>query len=145
MKRQILCPVCGKEFTAIRVTQRFCSTSCRLWSYRHNPRSNESTLNREKVIRTFQCLKCGRIVYVADPADRRTKFCSSHCERLYWKHSEKVRPKAVNRTFRCRQCGKVVHVTEPKDRRTAFCSDDCRNLWVYLERRRQYKLARNKG
>lgn len=41
------------------------------------------------VIREFTCLRCGKHVRVTDGRDCRTKFCSQHCEKLYWKHSKK--------------------------------------------------------
>ena len=32
------------------------------------------------------CPVCGKPVAVTDPNDRRSRFCSGRCERLYWKH-----------------------------------------------------------
>ncbi|NJE33583.1 hypothetical protein E0L13_00880 [Megasphaera sp. SW808] len=136
MKRQLVCPACGREFTARRVTQKYCSTACRLWAYRHRPNIHASLPTKGKILRTFRCLRCGEVVSVRSAADKRTKFCSPHCERLYWKHSKTkgVKSQSVSRTFRCRQCGRLVKVTEPKDRRMAFCSNGCRERWVYENR-----------
>lgn len=136
MKRQLVCPACGREFTARRVTQKYCSTACRLWAYRHRPNIHASLPAKGKILRTFRCLRCGEVVSVRSAADKRTKFCSSHCERLYWKHSKakRVKSQSVSRTFRCRQCGRLVKVTEPKDRRMAFCSNGCRERWGYENR-----------
>ena len=86
MKREAICPVCGKHFTAGRRTQRYCSTACRKYDYRKRPREAEAVPDGAPVIRSFRCLRCGALVSVTDPSDRRKKFCSSHCERLYWKH-----------------------------------------------------------
>lgn len=136
MKRQLVCPACGREFTARRVTQKYCSTACRLWAYRHRPNIHASLPAKGKILRTFRCLRCGEVVSVRSAADKRTKFCSSHCERLYWKHSKTkgVKSQSVSRTFHCRQCGRLVKVTEPKDRRMAFCSNGCRERWGYENR-----------
>ena len=74
-----------------------------------------------------------------DPKDKRIKFCSAHCERLYWKHSRsshRIAPGAVQRTFTCRYCGTTVTVTKAKDKRTAFCSEACRMRWFSLHRKR---------
>ncbi len=130
MKREIQCPVCGKSFTAERSTQRFCSRACQLLAYRHQQRKHKEYTGG-KIIRQFRCLECRAVIRVTSTDDKRTKFCSSHCERAYWKHSKEngVRSQAVLRTFRCRQCGSVVIVTEPKDRRLSFCCADCRIKW----------------
>ena len=139
MNRPAVCPVCGKKFTAIRMTQKYCSTACRLWAYRHRPVNYEVASVNGELLRTFRCLHCGKVVSVRSSADKRTKFCSPHCERLYWKHSKTkgVKAQSVSRTFRCRQCGKIVKVTEPKDKRMAFCSSECRERWAYENRIRQ--------
>lgn len=91
------------------------------------------------VIREFTCLRCGKHVRVTDDRDCRTKFCSQHCEKLYWKHSQKVSSVVMHREFTCRECGKVVVVTEPKDRRRSFCSDECRKRWFNQRRSVSYK------
>ena len=82
----------------------------------------------------FRCLKCGKLVRVTEPTDRRIKFCSAHCERLYWKHSKKVSSVVIRRAFQCRNCGTLVEITEPKDKRTTFCSQACREKWFSLHR-----------
>ena len=87
----------------------------------------------------FTCLRCGKHVRVTDGRDCRTKFCSQHCEKLYWKHSKKVFSVVMHREFTCRECGKVVVVTEPKDRRRSFCSDECRKRWFNQRRSVSYK------
>ena len=66
---------------------------------------------------------------MTDPRDMRSKFCSVHCEKLYWKHRKKTAPEAGSYTFRCKQCGALVTVTEARDRRTVFCSEECRKRW----------------
>lgn len=140
MKRTAICPVCGKEFTAGRRTQLYCSSHCRRYAYRHRILPSPVQSGAETILRTFRCLQCGTIVRIIQKSDKRVKFCSPHCERLYWKHSKKkhVQAMSVSRTFRCRNCGKDVVVTEAKDRRMAFCSAECRVQWFSLHRKRKY-------
>lgn len=137
MKRQAICPVCGKEYTADRITQKYCSAFCRRYAHRHGANNHVRAPRKKPSLRVFRCLKCGRLVRVTDGADKRTKFCSAHCERLYWKHSKYVQSVVIQRSFTCRQCGTFVEVTEAKDRRTAFCSVACREKWFSQHRRSQ--------
>ena len=87
MELKKLCAQCGKPFTADRRNQRYCSEACRRLAYRRHPRREEDE-GGGPVLRTFLCARCGRVVRVTSPDDHRKKFCSSHCERLYWKHSK---------------------------------------------------------
>ena len=138
MKQQRICVVCGSPFTADRVTQKYCSSSCRRYAHRNGLNVHETAKSGNDIIRSFYCLKCGKLVVVAEQRDKRTKFCSAHCERLYWKHSKKtkqIHPGTVCRTFSCRQCGTVVVVTEAKDKRTSFCSEACRIRWFSQHRK----------
>ena len=80
--------------------------------------------------------RCGKQVVVTQGADKRRKFCSPHCERLYWKHSKNVESQPVQHSFYCRNCGVLVEIRDAKDRRTAFCSADCRKQWFSLHRNR---------
>ena len=105
MKRQAVCAVCGREFTADRVTQKYCSSYCRRYAHRHGANNHVRSSRKKEALRTFRCLKCGKLVRVTEPTDRRIKFCSAHCERLYW-----------------------------KDKRTIFCSQACREKWFSLNR-----------
>lgn len=54
-----ICPVCHQSFKAKRSTHIYCI-----------------------------CKKCKNKVTVINKIDRRTVFCSPHCERLYWKHKK---------------------------------------------------------
>ena len=135
MEREAICPVCGKTFTARRALQKYCSAFCRRYAYRHGCDMPPPRQAAGKRLRAFHCLRCGKLVVVTQQTDRRTKFCSTHCERLYWKHSQKVKSQAVAHAFSCRQCGKLVAVTDAKDRRTAFCSAACRKEWFALYRK----------
>lgn len=135
MKRQALCPVCGTEFTAGRVTQKYCSSYCRRYAHRHGVNNHETPPPKKPALRTFRCVKCGRLVRVTERTDKRTKFCSSYCERLYWKHSKHVKPSLICRAFHCRTCGTLVEVIDAKDRRTVFCSTECRQRWFSLHRK----------
>ena len=146
MKRKVVCPVCGKLFTAGRITQKYCSAACRRYAVRHGMIGHDAAGQHESIMRTFHCLRCGVLVTVKSPTDRRIKFCSAHCERLYWKHSKhsnRVKSVAVTRAFHCRQCGALVEVTDAADRRTAFCSAACRIRWTSLHRKRNTHTKRS--
>ena len=135
MRRQAVCAVCGKEFIADRMTQKYCRSYCRRYAHRHGANNHRRASQAKDALRIFRCLKCGKLVRVTETTDRRVKFCSAHCERLYWKHSKKVRSAVSQRTFPCRNCGVIVEVTDAKDRRTAFCSPSCREKW-FAQRRK---------
>ena len=136
------CIVCGKEFTPTRSTQRYCSNTCRRYANHHGIHPARTEISCQgPVIREFTCLQCGKRVRVTDSRDCRTKFCSQHCAKLYWKHSKKVSSVVVPRTFACRECGKVVIVTTPKDRRRIFCCDDCRKRWFSRKEHRSHKTV----
>lgn len=126
MKRTAICPVCGKEFEAGRVTQKYCSAYCRRYAHRHGVNDHGRSSRKKEALRIFRCLKCGRLVRVTETSDRRTKFCSAHCERLYWKHSKGTPSQTIRHSFICRGCGMLVEVTDPRDRRMAYCSAACR-------------------
>lgn len=135
MEREAKCPVCGKVFTAHRATERYCSASCRRYAYRHRDEAPPSQRAGGKTLRSFRCIRCGKLVVVTQGADKRRKFCSPHCERLYWKHSKNVESQPVQHAFRCRNCGVLVEIQDAKDRRTAFCSADCRKQWFSMNRK----------
>lgn len=144
MKRKAKCPVCGAMFTAERISQKYCSALCRRYAHRYGLNDHEAAMEDKPVLRVFNCVKCDRLVRITDRSDKRTKFCSSRCERLYWKHSKKARSCAVDRTFYCRNCGAFVEVTGAKDRRTLFCSAECRKQWFSRSRsssKEKYKEA----
>ena len=136
MEREAVCPVCGKTFVADRSTQRYCSAACRRYAYRHRDEAPPSQRAVGKKLRSFRCIRCGKQVVVTQGADKRRKFCSPHCERLYWKHSKNVESQPVQHSFCCRNCGVLVEIRDAKDRRTAFCSADCRKQWFSLHRNR---------
>ena len=86
MKREAVCPVCGKRFLADRCTQRYCAEKCRKKAHRKKTGEDRAGPEGTPVLRSFLCARCGKPVAVTDPKDRRSKFCSGRCERLYWKH-----------------------------------------------------------
>lgn len=86
MKREAVCPVCGKRFLADRCTQRYCAEKCRKKAHRKETGEERAGPEGTPVLRSFLCARCGKPVAVTDPKDRRSKFCSGRCERLYWKH-----------------------------------------------------------
>lgn len=128
MEGCVICPICGKKFEPKRASQRFCSRICQRKAYRMQ-KERKPLDSCGLVLRRFTCVRCGTVVNVTDSADRRTKFCSSRCERLYWKHGKKAGAGDYPRTFQCRQCGKLVTVASGTDHRTAFCSNECRLAW----------------
>ncbi len=136
------CPVCGKSFHKKMSRQKYCSPACGRYANRHNKVMHEEVPDAE-VIRTFTCRRCGELVKVTDPMDKRLKFCSQHCEKLFWKHPEKAEALVVERTFVCRGCGKIVKVTDAFDRRHTFCSKKCQQQYVIrmLKKTRAEKKA----
>lgn len=125
-----VCDVCGASYEAVRKSQRYCSQKCRRYGNRHDEFvRSDIWLSGEKEIRRFNCVKCGKVVRVTSPDDRRTKFCSRRCEKRYWRHSKSVQPIIVRREFKCRMCGKYVLIEEAKDLRRVFCSQECANNW----------------
>lgn len=119
-----VCVVCGKKFTKKNSRQKYCSSECSRYAVRHNRTKHEENPGGE-VIRTFLCRRCKTEVIVTDPQDKRLKFCSQRCEKLYWKHPEKAKVTFVARTFQCKGCGKIVEITNAFDRRHTFCSKAC--------------------
>lgn len=86
------CKDCGVKFKPTTNTQKYCSPRCRThWGKTHPPVHTNSPFL--PIVRTFLCSHCGQIVYVNDLKDKRTRFCSYHCEKLYWKHSKELRGK----------------------------------------------------
>lgn len=131
-----MCPICGKQFQKKMSRQKYCSPACGRYANRHNKVTHTETPDAE-VIRTFTCRRCGELVKVTDPLDKRLKFCSQHCEKLFWKHPEKAEALVVERTFVCRCCGKTVNVTSAFDRRHTFCSKKCQQKYVVMMNRKE--------
>lgn len=94
MKREAICAACGQPFTAKKYDQRFCSAKCRRWGDRHGLAVRPEIPEGAPVIRCFHCARCGALVTVHDMRDRRRRFCSVRCERLYWKHRKAESKKA---------------------------------------------------
>lgn len=79
------CAACSRPFIPRRRDQRYCCEACRRLGYRQglcDHRDEEA----DTAIRAFSCAQCGKLVKVTVPGDKRQKFCSARCERLYWKH-----------------------------------------------------------
>lgn len=66
VKRSLVCPVCGREFTTDKNAMKYCSEFCR----RKAARSLENSGVRE-----FKCMHCGKKFM----SDRRRKYCSIGC------------------------------------------------------------------
>ena len=90
-----ICPVCHESFEVKSTRRIYCSVRCRKLHHKEVYYDRERPIPiyevGDKVLRTFVCRKCGLLVMVTSKTDKRTKFCSPHCERLYWKHPEKYR------------------------------------------------------
>ena len=54
--------------------------------YYNKPRIISNIEDNEPISKQFYCKKCHILVTVTNIKDRRKKFCSPHCEKLYWKH-----------------------------------------------------------
>ncbi len=98
MKREAVCPVCGKRFLADRCTQRYCAEKCRKKARRKETGKERAGPEGAPALRRFCCARCGKPVAVTDSSNRRSRFCSGRCERLYWKHRRAgKRPRAFPR------------------------------------------------
>ena len=89
-----ICPVCHQSFKAKRSTHIYCCSHCRKKHHKevyynyHTHQSVEKLTINTHILRQFICKKCKNKVTVINKTDRRTVFCSPHCERLYWKHKK---------------------------------------------------------
>lgn len=128
------CQWCGKEFRKVKSWQSYCSDSCRIQANRHSKRKEEEVPFGALILRSFVCMYCSKMVNVTDPRDNRYRFCSSRCERLYWKHPEKKKT-TFSRVFYCQYCGQKVVTKDPQDRRRFYCSKECRLASNRLQRR----------
>lgn len=81
------CIICGR-FIQGQANTRFCSRQCYKRYYKEYERNRPNTPPEPGMepIRTFRCKKCGELIKVYSEEDKRRVFCSSHCEKLYWKH-----------------------------------------------------------
>lgn len=136
------CIVCGNKFEVKRATQKYCSAACRRYANRRDGVVEREWESEGEEIRRFECVRCGEVVRVTSLRDCRTKFCSRHCERLYWKHSRKVSSKLVAREFDCKECGRHITVADPHDGRRMFCSSECAAKWVKEHRSGQTKKSK---
>lgn len=74
------------------------------------------------------CEECGALFV---PKTKRSRFCSSRCSHLWWKHhpvdhsQDDAIPGLPLREFRCAKCGKFVYVRNRNDKRTRFCCKGC--------------------
>lgn len=135
-----ICPVCGSWFSPRHRRQKYCSQACCRYANRHGGKTFDGTVlisdPHKPALRTFLCKHCGAEVRVTEKQDLRTKFCSQHCENLYWKHSKRQkRGLPEHRSFVCRCCGTQVDIACSSDRRTIFCSHACSARWHARNRR----------
>lgn len=66
MNRNLVCPVCGKEFTTDKNAAKYCSVKCRRKANAPAPQEEE---------RTFVCMWCGD----AFKSNRQKKYCCAEC------------------------------------------------------------------
>ncbi|HJF84337.1 MAG TPA: hypothetical protein K8V65_01540 [Megamonas hypermegale] len=94
-----VCPVCHTVFEVNGNRQIYCSVRCRKAHHKKVYYDRTRPIPQyevgAKVLREFRCCKCDKLVLVISKNDKRRKFCSPHCEKLYWKHPHK--PKAEKR------------------------------------------------
>lgn len=75
------CLYCGEYFTPQTIVQKYCSRSCG-----DKYRRKYGVQNDYPVIE-FDCARCGRhVVTDGTPKDRRSRFCSKECEKIWWRH-----------------------------------------------------------
>lgn len=84
------CPVCKKIFESNFSYQIYCCVHCRKVHhkkvYYNKPKRISNIEDNEPILKQFYCKKCHVLVTITNIKDRRKKFCSPHCEKLYWKH-----------------------------------------------------------
>ncbi len=89
-----ICPVCNSIFKTAYKHKIYCNTHCRKIHHKqiyYNKNRTIEDISNENIpiiIRQFICKKCKKEVLVKSQKDRRTVFCSPHCEKLYWKHKK---------------------------------------------------------
>ena len=104
------CEQCNEEFETIRLTSRFCSTTCRTKDYK----TKESNKNKQT------CNQCGKHFY----RYRKQRFCSQSCAGLYGDKPSKPKPIIkTKRKFNCIVCNVEY---ESQSNRSKFCSYKCR-------------------
>ena len=93
-----ICPVCHKMFEAKGRHHIYCNIHCRKHHhkviYYDKNRKIPEPLPGNRELRRFHCRKCHELVIVTSIKDKRRRFCSPRCEKLYWKHPH---TKRVNR------------------------------------------------
>lgn len=88
-----ICPVCHASFEARGNYHVYCSIRCRKIHHKEVYYDKRKKIPEpkpgEKILRQFYCKKCFNLVLITNEKDKRQKFCSPRCERLYWKHRRK--------------------------------------------------------
>ena len=91
--KQKKCLNCNNTFTPKHKRQLYCCKSCQRHHYRH---TEKPRITSGIPLRGFQCKKCGHRVLIFDKDDRRTDFCSRHCEHLFHKHKRDQKHTTAN-------------------------------------------------
>lgn len=86
---QKICPQCSNSFFTKNQHQIYCSKQCQRKYYKkiyYHRVTKRNISNTNSILRQFYCAKCHKLIFIYDSKDKRYKFCSPHCEKLYWKH-----------------------------------------------------------
>lgn len=89
---QKICLYCHTSFSTQKKHQIYCCHQCQKKGYKqiyYKRKINNDIDSNKLLIRQSYCAKCHTLVLIYNIKDRRTKFCSPHCEKLYWKHHNK--------------------------------------------------------
>ena len=131
------CIVCADNFTAARPNQVICSADCR------RQRAIELVAARSLRVGTRTCKHCGAAFEISY-RDRRSRFCSRSCGRLWSRRHAQQAAEAEAATrdpVRCRQCG-VSFTPLRGTKRTTFCAARCCRKWWRREWRRRARERR---
>lgn len=118
---QLICTVCGTEYTAKASNQKYCSRKCKKSAERYRKRLRTNNAVKQFVRHNpymNTCNMCGNEYKHTTPGPE-SCFCSKQCKRDYYNILRRLKV-AANRTCRC--CG----MNMPFQPRQHFCSDNCR-------------------
>lgn len=112
MKENRICPTCGKEFTAWRVDQICCSSSCRCKRLR----------KEQQKIYKKRCVVCEREF---ETTNNRRKYCSDRCSGVAHSRRSMAYIEAQKALFEPRTCEFCGKEYIPMSKNSRFCSKEC--------------------
>ncbi len=142
---ETICKGCGKSFEAKTANRKYCSPECRIYHYKHGIKDRDHDMEPQEGIplREFHCKKCGKLVRVMTKNDHRSQFCSSRCEKGYYKggkakgakqgrgggYWEKLCPVCHNpfgsasetKRYCCQECRVKAQLARIKEKRRKSC------------------------